>query len=117
MSVPPASTEPVLIDATTQAGYAFVPLVELDGSLAGAGVDGLVIGADSSVRGLVINRFGRHGVVFGIAFIVSALSGQPMLNMVALYAATGGVDFVIEAWLLARRRQSTDPEVSIPSTR
>jgi hypothetical protein len=25
--------------------------------------------------------------------------------MLAIYAATGGVEFVIEAWLLARRRR------------
>jgi hypothetical protein len=28
-----------------------------------------------------------------------------MLNMLAIYAATGGVDFVIQAGLLARRRR------------
>jgi hypothetical protein len=38
-----------------------------------------------------------------------------MLNMVAVYAATGGVDFVIQAWLLARRRQFPGSEVSAPS--
>jgi hypothetical protein len=28
-----------------------------------------------------------------------------MLSMLVLYAATGGIDFVIQAWLLARRRR------------
>jgi hypothetical protein len=32
---------------------------------------------------------------------------NPMLSMLAIYAATGGVDFIIEAWLLARRRHHT----------
>jgi len=48
---------------------------------------------------------GGVSVVFGIAFILGAAGGHPMLNMVVVYAATGGVDFVIEAWLLARRRR------------
>jgi uncharacterized membrane protein HdeD (DUF308 family) len=47
---------------------------------------------------------GGFSVVFGIGFILAAAVGHPKLNMVALYAATGGVDFVIEAWLLGRRR-------------
>jgi hypothetical protein len=28
---------------------------------------------------------------------------DPNLRMIALYAATGGVEFIIQAWLLARR--------------
>ena len=48
---------------------------------------------------------GGLSVIFGVAFIGAAVGGQPMLNMVAVYAATGGADFVIEAWLLLRRRR------------
>ena len=44
---------------------------------------------------------GGFSVVFGVASVV----GSPMLSMIAVYAATGGVDFVVEAWLLARRRR------------
>src|SRR5215470_19719357 len=59
---------------------------------------------------------GGVSVVFGIAFIIAAAGGHPMLNMVVVYAATGGVDFVIEAWLLARRRrQLAGSEVSARS--
>ena len=59
---------------------------------------------------------GGVSVVFGIAFILAAAGGHPMLNMVAVYAATGGIDFVIEAWLLARRRrQFAGSEVSARS--
>jgi uncharacterized membrane protein HdeD (DUF308 family) len=59
---------------------------------------------------------GGVSVIFGIAFILAAAGGQPMLNMVGVYAATGGVDFVIEAWLLARRRrQFAGSQVSVPS--
>ena len=55
----PTITDAVVIDATTQAGSR----IELNGSSSGGG-NGLVVGAGSStVRGLVINRFGGNGIV------------------------------------------------------
>lgn len=48
---------------------------------------------------------GGVSVIGGLAFILSAVSDNPRLGMVVVYAATGGVDFVIQAWLLARRRR------------
>ena len=48
---------------------------------------------------------GSVSVIAGVAYLISAAGGDPMLSMIALYAATGGTDFVIQAWLLARRRQ------------
>jgi titin len=57
----PAITDPVIIDGTTQPGYAGAPLIELNGS--GAGGDGLRIQAGGSmVKGLVINRFSGSGI-------------------------------------------------------
>ena len=58
----PVVTEGVIIDGTSQPGFAGTPLIELSGELipAGAATDGpgLVIdGGPSTVRGLVINRF------------------------------------------------------------
>jgi uncharacterized membrane protein HdeD (DUF308 family) len=45
-------------------------------------------------------------VIGGVAFIVAAVAGDnPNLSMLAIYAATGGTEFVIQAWLLARRRR------------
>jgi CSLREA domain-containing protein len=59
----PTITQPVTIDGTTQPGYAGAPIIELNGSSAGAGVKGLQIGAsNSTVRGLAINRFGGNGI-------------------------------------------------------
>ncbi|MEZ5728889.1 MAG: cadherin domain-containing protein, partial [Burkholderiaceae bacterium] len=61
----PWITDAVIIDATTEPDFAGTPIVELDGSLAGAGVDGLYIdsGANGTeIRGLVINRFSRDGI-------------------------------------------------------
>jgi uncharacterized membrane protein HdeD (DUF308 family) len=48
---------------------------------------------------------GGISIIGGIAFIAAAATAaSPMLSMLAVYAATGGVDFIIEAGLLARRR-------------
>jgi uncharacterized membrane protein HdeD (DUF308 family) len=55
-------------------------------------------------------------VIAGVAYIVASTGSDPRLSMLAIYAATGGVEFVIQAWLLAGRRRrlatATDP---IPS--
>ena len=61
----PALSGSTIIDGTTQPGFAVgVPVIELDGSLAGAGVSGLTVYAGSStVKGLVVNRFAAHGIV------------------------------------------------------
>jgi uncharacterized membrane protein HdeD (DUF308 family) len=48
---------------------------------------------------------GVGSVSFGIAYVVASTGADPMLNMLAIYAAGGGIDFVVQAWLLARRRR------------
>jgi uncharacterized membrane protein HdeD (DUF308 family) len=48
---------------------------------------------------------GALSVVAGVAYIVAAAAGDPRLTALVLYTATGGVEFVIQAWLLARRRR------------
>jgi len=51
----------VIIDGTTQPGWAGSPIIELDGS---GGLTGLLIFAgNSTVKGLVINRFGGGGIL------------------------------------------------------
>jgi uncharacterized membrane protein HdeD (DUF308 family) len=60
---------------------------------------------------------GGGSVIFGIAFLIaSSTMADPMLSMIAIYAASGGIDFLIEAGLLARRRRrvagSTTPVIS-----
>ena len=74
LSALPTITDPVVIDGYTQPGASpntngpgmglnTVLMIELDGTNAGAGATGLFIVAGSStVRGLVINRFGESGV-------------------------------------------------------
>ena len=61
----PCITVPVTIDGTSQPGYSGVPLIDLDGTLAGTGADGLVLAAGSdgsTIRGLVINNFNVAGI-------------------------------------------------------
>ena len=60
----PRIVEPLVIDATSQPGFAGVPLVELDGSQAGPKASGIVVTAGAStVRGLSVTRFSGSGVV------------------------------------------------------
>jgi hypothetical protein len=59
----PAITDPVVIDGSTQPGYAGTPVIEVDGSDAGPGADGLSITAGNSmIRGLAINQFTSAGI-------------------------------------------------------
>jgi CSLREA domain-containing protein len=59
----PTITDPVIIDGTSEPDFTGTPIIELDGTNAGAGVDGLRITAgNSTVKGLVINRFRSDGI-------------------------------------------------------
>ncbi len=59
----PAISDPVTIAGGTQPGFAGTPLIELNGSNAGSGADGLKItGGSCVVSGLVINRFSSDGI-------------------------------------------------------
>ncbi len=65
LSALPSITVPVLIDGTTQPGYTSAPLIDLDGTSAGSGADGLDLAAGSggsTIRGLVINNFSGDGI-------------------------------------------------------
>jgi hypothetical protein len=64
----PVITNSVILDATTQPGFAGSPLVVLTGMRAGQSANGLTIAADNTrVQGLVINSFGGDGIaVLGV---------------------------------------------------
>ena len=94
----PHITEPVIIDGTTQPGFAGTPIIELDGSNAGTGVDGLwITGGGSTVRGLVINRFAAGGIVFnstvGGNVVEGNYIGTDVTGTVARGNGGGGVHF------------------------
>jgi uncharacterized repeat protein (TIGR01451 family) len=60
----PVITGPIVVDGTTQPGYAGAPLVGIEGSNIPGSADGLVLqGGSSTVRGLIINRFPGAGIV------------------------------------------------------
>ncbi|MBC8374577.1 MAG: T9SS type A sorting domain-containing protein, partial [FCB group bacterium] len=58
----PTITDPIVIDGTTEPDFSGSPVIELDGSTAG-NANGLNINSgNSTVRGLVINRFAQNGI-------------------------------------------------------
>ena len=62
----PVITESIIIDGTTQPEFVNNPLIELNGSSAGLGANGLLIAANmSTVKGLAINRFDVDGIRLG----------------------------------------------------
>ena len=59
----PAITDQALIDGTSQPGYSASPVIELDGSQAGIGANGLRLSSSLvTVTGLAINRFQGSGI-------------------------------------------------------
>jgi hypothetical protein len=65
LSALPPITNPVVIDATLVTGYTSSPLVELDGTNANAGTDGLVIASSAAgtvIKGLDLHSFGGDGI-------------------------------------------------------
>ena len=59
----PNITEGVTIDGTTDPAFHGTPIIELDGENAGSATSGINIRSPwNTIRGLVINRFGRNGI-------------------------------------------------------
>jgi hypothetical protein len=54
---------PVTIDGTTQPGYAGKPIVEIRGDRAGGAYGIVMAGGATTLKGLVINRFGNVGIM------------------------------------------------------
>ncbi|HTR70334.1 MAG TPA: DUF308 domain-containing protein [Mycobacteriales bacterium] len=45
----------------------------------------------------------------GIAYVMVSTGVNPRLALLAIYAAGGGAEFIVQAWLLARRRRRLAP--------
>ena len=61
----PTITENLVLDGTSQVGYAGVPLIEFNGTNAGVAANGLKLGIGSGgsiIKGLAINRFSGSGI-------------------------------------------------------
>jgi uncharacterized membrane protein HdeD (DUF308 family) len=109
----------LLAGATTSALAAVALAVAATGSVANVlavfGVWAIVSGAAQLVVALrrrkqlgkqwPMRLAGGVSVLIGFGLIMASTGADPKLTMIAVYAATGGVDFLIEAWLLARRRR------------
>ena len=59
----PEISVPVTMDGTSQSGYTSAPLVDLDGTNAGADASGLVLSEFSTIKALVINNFASAGIL------------------------------------------------------
>lgn len=111
----------LLIDAGTSTVAAVALAIAATGSVANVlavfGVWALLAGAAQLVTALrrraqygsqwPMRLAGAGSVIFGVAFILASMMSAPRLGMIAVYAATGGLDFIIQAALLARRRHHT----------
>jgi len=59
---------------------------------------------------------GGFSIVAGIAYIILSAGNAPRLMPLVIYTVTGGIEFVIQAWLLARRRHRlAQPGGPVPS--
>src|SRR5262249_21288263 len=76
----PTITAPMDIEAISQPEFVDVPLIELDGSGAGANVNGLTVtGGQTVIRGFTIDRFSGSGI---------ALQGQGSNTMATNFIGT-----------------------------
>ena len=93
----PTITDAVTIDGWTQPGFAGSPIIELNGAGAGSSPSaaGLTItGGNSTVRGLVINRFatfGIHLLTNGNNVIAGNYIGTDVTGMAALGNGDAGI--------------------------
>ena len=88
----PALTERITIDGSSQPGFSGSPLIELDGSHAGARTNGLTLTGDSNnVRGLLIDHF--HGNGISITSNHNSITGDYIgLDHSGFFAAGNGGD-------------------------
>jgi hypothetical protein len=69
----PAISASMVLSAQNQPGWTSAPIVELNGTGAGAGANGLLISAGNvTVRGLIVNRFSASGIqISGTSAVVA----------------------------------------------
>ena len=129
--VPATSTEPVGGSARrlllANAGVSAVAAVALAVAATGTVADVLVVfGAWAALSGaaqliVALRRRAQFGnqwpmllaggfsVIAGVAYVIASTGADPQLDPLVLYTATGGIEFVVQAWLLARRRRRLAP--------
>src|SRR6185369_13476446 len=81
------------LDATTQPGFSGMPLVEIDGSLAGEATFGILVNGNSStIRGLVVNRVRGRLPDGGLGILVLEGGGNIIEGNFVGVDATGTAD-------------------------
>jgi hypothetical protein len=100
----PRIQDPVVIDGTSQPGFAGTPLIELDGSAAGPIVAGLTVfgsaSSGSTVKGLVVNGFSNTAIVLAntdgntiqgnyLGTIASGTAARANIGGVGIYSSNG----------------------------
>ncbi|MDB5355894.1 MAG: Cna domain protein [Phycisphaerales bacterium] len=89
----PAITDVLVLDGTSQLGYAGSPLVEINGGSPGAGGIGLEVDSPSKIEGLAVNGFTVVGIHVGLggdgATLQANYVGTDATGMTAKPNATG----------------------------
>ncbi|MCA9058952.1 MAG: hypothetical protein KDA85_10640, partial [Planctomycetaceae bacterium] len=97
----PTISQAVRIDGSTQSGFTLRPVIELDGSAAGASVNGLLLnstGDNSEIRSLVINSFSGNGIDLGQADDVIVAGNYIGLDASGTVAAANGATGITMAF-------------------
>ena len=87
-------TEAVTIDGTTEPDFAGTPIIELNGTSAGSSSGLTIAAANTTVKGLVINRFSGNGIVLNAdtATIQGNYIGTNVAGTSALANTDDGID-------------------------
>src|SRR5947209_2888833 len=99
LSALPDVTDPVAIDATTQAGYAGSPVVQISGTSAGVNTSGFMFtssAAGSSIRGLSVINWNNRGIYVLVGNVTVA--GNYLGLNAAGAAAANGVGVDVQGW-------------------
>ncbi len=104
----PPLTNPVVIDGTTQPGYAGAPRIQISGANIAGAPQGLIVNApNSAIRGLAINRFGGRGMsvsgggdviernYIGTDLTGAIALGNGMVNQTAGIAIDSSANFIL----------------------
>jgi parallel beta-helix repeat protein len=62
LSALPPLTHPVIINGSSEPGFAGKPIIQINGAKAGRSTGLRIVASGCTVRGLIINRFGGHGI-------------------------------------------------------
>jgi hypothetical protein len=99
LSALPSITTPMVLDASTHPLFATAPIIEINGTSAGAAVDGFSLAAGSTgstIKGFVINRFLGDGIQLnaGGNFIQGNYIGVNVAGTAALANTLTGINIV-----------------------